>query len=1184
MTLRIRILLVIGLALAVLILLVLLAAWRLTQQIVAQGEDLKARRDIQRVQAVWSDRLDTLDEVVHDWASWDDTYAFVEDANAKYIESNLVDETFRHLHINIIVFVHSSGRVVFGRAFDPENNRELPLPDDLQTRLTENILPRSRAPAEKIAGVILLAEGPLLIAVRPILTSEEQGPGRGILMMGRYLDDAEVAHLAKLTQLDVQVYPIAQSALPTDVAAVLPVLSKTSPVAVRPLSEETLAGYALIEDINAQAVLVAQVKSPRSTYQLAQAGVRYYALTLVLVGSTILALILWQLDRHVLMRLAKTSAQVVSIGARSDFSERVAVGGHDELTHLAISINQMLAALQRSQDGLRASEERYRALVEASPDAITLVDLEGRVLMCNQQILRIHGFDSLEEVIGINAFEFVAPEDRQHAVDNARLMLQTGKINRYEYTLLKKDGTRFSAELNVSAVRDTQGQPAAFVGITRDITERKRLARDLQDERDFVLQIFETVGQGLTVTDAEGRFVRVNPAYAQLLGYAPQDLIGKHPADLTVPEDRAVLAQAHLDREQGKTTTYETRLRRKDGSYAHVLITGAPRFKDGKYAGAIAAITDVTALKQVEEALRLRIAELAALQAIVLDIAAPYDLPTLLQVIVERAGRLLNTAGGGLYLCDPAQQQLRCVVSLNTPHDYTGTVLRYGEGAAGTVAQTGQPLIIDDYRVWSGRAAVYEDQQPFTAVLSAPMIWHDQVIGVIDVLENVVERRFTQTDLELLTLFASHAAIAVHKIRQQEVVQRELTERKQAEEALRLSEARLRSLFDTMAEGVVLIAPDGAIIQANRAAEHILGFARSEILRRNYIAPDWKTVRPDGTPMPPEEMAGPRAMQERQAVKDVVMGFERPDGTISWINVSAAPLINENGVLEGVVGTFADISERKRAEAALQIYAAELERSNRALQEFAYVASHDLQEPLRKVQAFGDLLKAQYAPLLGEEGRDYVERMQSAATRMQDMINGLLTYSRVTTQARPLESVSLGQVAQEVLSDLEARIEQTSGRVELGELPTLDADPLQMRQLLQNLIGNALKFHRPGSAPVVKVYQTSPPCPSLPLRGTQAVLPGEGGGATPPPSQGGGGRVGIAVQDNGIGFDETHLDRLFQPFGRLHGRSEYEGSGMGLAICRKIVERHGGTITATSQPGVGSTFTVTLPARQTSRT
>ncbi len=123
MTLRIRILLVIGLALAVLILLVLLAAWRLTQQIVAQGEDLKARRDIQRVQAVWSDRLDTLDEVVHDWASWDDTYAFVEDANAKYIESNLVDETFRHLHINIIVFVHSSGRVVFCRAFDPENNR-----------------------------------------------------------------------------------------------------------------------------------------------------------------------------------------------------------------------------------------------------------------------------------------------------------------------------------------------------------------------------------------------------------------------------------------------------------------------------------------------------------------------------------------------------------------------------------------------------------------------------------------------------------------------------------------------------------------------------------------------------------------------------------------------------------------------------------------------------------------------------------------------------------------------------------------------------------------------------------------------------------------------------------------------------------------------------------------------------
>ncbi len=148
-----------------------------------------------------------------------------------------------------------------------------------------------------------------------------------------------------------------------------------------------------------------------------------------------------------------------------------------------------------------------------------------------------------------------------------------------------------------------------------------------------------------------------------------------------------------------------------------------------------------------------------------LDITTPHDLPTLLQTIVERAARLLDTPGGGLYLCDPDQKEVRCVVSYNTPYDYAGTVLKYGEGAAGAVAQTGEPLIVDDYRTWSGRAAVYEENHPFTAVLTTPMVWQGQVTGVIHVLHDVESRCFTQADLELLTLFANHAAIAVENAR-----------------------------------------------------------------------------------------------------------------------------------------------------------------------------------------------------------------------------------------------------------------------------------------------------------------------------------------------------------------------------------------------------------------------------------
>ena len=253
---------------------------------------------------------------------------------------------------------------------------------------------------------------------------------------------------------------------------------------------------------------------------------------------------------------------------------------------------------------------------------------------------------------------------------------------------------------------------------------------------------------------------------------------------------------------------------------------------------------------------------------------------------------------------------------------------------------------------------------------------------------------------------------------------------------------------------------------------------------------------------------------------------------------------------------------------SLTISNEKLEQANRELQDFAYVASHDLQEPLRKIQAFGDRLQAKFGAALGEEGRDFLARMQNASGRMQTLINDLLMYTRVTRMAQPYVPVNLSETAREVVSDLEARLTQTGGQVDVGVLPTVDADPLQMRQLLQNLIGNALKFHRAGVPPLVKVYvkplQEQPPPAS-------SRLVERNGAATHRYCQ-------IMVEDNGIGFDEKYLDRIFKPFQRLHGRMEYEGTGMGLAICYKIIERHQGSLTAKSTLGQGTTFIVTLPA------
>lgn len=258
-----------------------------------------------------------------------------------------------------------------------------------------------------------------------------------------------------------------------------------------------------------------------------------------------------------------------------------------------------------------------------------------------------------------------------------------------------------------------------------------------------------------------------------------------------------------------------------------------------------------------------------------------------------------------------------------------------------------------------------------------------------------------------------------------------------------------------------------------------------------------------------------------------------------------------------------ELEERQRRENELKRQQQLLVQSNADLQQFASVASHDLQEPLRKIQVFGNRLKEKFSEVLGAQGRDYIERMQNAVARMQNLIDDLLIFARITTRAQPFVATDLQQVVQEVLSDLEVRLQQTQGRVEVGKLPTIDADPVQMRQLLQNLIGNALKFHRSQVPPVVKVYSQ--------LLNSQLQPLGDNSDSVA--------ACQIVVEDNGIGFEPKHQERIFQAFQRLHGRSEYEGTGMGLAICRKIATRHGGSIQATSIPGQGATFTVTLPVQ-----
>lgn len=375
----------------------------------------------------------------------------------------------------------------------------------------------------------------------------------------------------------------------------------------------------------------------------------------------------------------------------------------------------------------------------------------------------------------------------------------------------------------------------------------------------------------------------------------------------------------------------------------------------------------------------------------------------------------------------------------------------------------------------------------------------------------------------------------------------EIEEKERAQKILHEQKELLESIFTNVHFLVAYMDTDFKFVRVNRAYAQADG--RSPEF---FIGKDHFSLFPND--------------ENRAIFKKVIktgvpfMAYEKPFvypekavmGTTYW-DWSLHPIKDPSGEVKGLVLSLVNVTERRRAQDELKTYVQEIESKNRELQEFAYVASHDLQEPLRKIQAFSEILSSRYRGVLDDEGIDFLERMQSGASRMQNLINALLEYSRISTRRRAFSPTDLNQVAQEVLSNLEVRLDEKGGRVEIDKLPAIDADRVQMLQLFQNLIGNALKFGDEDRPPLVRIYARE-------LFEAQALK---------------GHR--IYVEDNGIGFDEENLDRIFVPFERLHGRGKYEGTGIGLAICRKIVERHGGTITARSAKGRGSTFIVEFP-------
>lgn len=754
----------------------------------------------------------------------------------------------------------------------------------------------------------------------------------------------------------------------------------------------------------------------------------------------------------------------------------------------AVGVNMDITQRKQAEEELQKAYTRMESIFSSNIVGIVIGEAHGKLLRVNDYYLKMLGYTREEFDAGEIRWDAITPPEWVPADQKAIAeLLERGICTPYEKEYYRKDGSRVWALITDSILPGMDNEILAFV---IDITERKKAEEALRKSEERFAKAFRSSPDAMVISRlSDGLIMEVNEGWSTIFGHQPAEVIGHATIELGLyvnPENRKEIVSRV--QQTGAVRDFEVQMRCKSGKIRQISIS-AERIEINGVAYLLAILRDITEQKQAEQALRVSEERLKRAQE-----------------IAHLGSWELDLIGNNLIWSDEVYR----IFGLQ-PQEFAATYQAFLEA----VHPEDRAAVDNAYSssIREGRDA-YE--------IEHRVIKHSS--GEVRVVHEKCEH-FRDASGQII-----RSVGMVHDI----------TERKQAEEALRESERRFHSLADSMPQLVWTALPDGSVDYYNQRYHEY-----QEIKQIAEEAWEWAPVlHPDD--LQPTVDAWQHALRTGE-IYQIEHRVGIADGSYRWHLSRGVPMYDENGMVSRWFGTATDIHDLKLAEEKLKEYAERLEHSNRELEQFAFMASHDLQEPLRKIEMFGNLLEER-ATCLEDRERDYLERMRGAAGRMRDMVGGLLQLSRVSTQGKPFSSVNLSHTVSDVLADLEVQIRRTGGKVEVSDLPILEGDPVQLHQLLQNLIGNALKFHQPEVPPRVKVY-------------AKHLAD----------------KMQLFIEDEGIGFKEEDAERIFQPFHRLVGRIQYEGSGIGLAICRRIVERHAGTISAVSKVGQGTTFIVTLP-------
>ncbi len=635
-----------------------------------------------------------------------------------------------------------------------------------------------------------------------------------------------------------------------------------------------------------------------------------------------------------------------------------------------------------------------------------------------------------------------------------------------------------------------------------------------------------------------GEITYFNRFAQELFGFSEEEILGKNVVGTIVPEressgrDLAVMIRGILEHPDRYENNENENICR-DGRRVWVAWTNRAIFDSGgNLTGVLSIGNDITERKRAEEMLRLDELRYEALFHLSQMTEVPAD--EIAGFVLEQQIRLTSSEIGFIGLVNEGGKSFRLhMVSKNIrPAEIAGgRAMRVSVDPGDFWSQCvvkQENIIVNDYpAVKPLKRGLPQGHPRLDRFLVVPVVNEGKTVALLAVANKRVD--YDASDARQLRLLGDGMW--------------KTFVRQHAQGKLKESEQKFRMLVEIMNEGLGMQDESGRLKYVNRKFCEMLGYTSEELIGRSLI--DLYADRDTYLDQVSKRQTGERSIYEIELISK--------EGRRVHTLVSATPVF-EGGVYKGSIGVVTDITDRKKAEIALRHYAVMLESVNKELKDFVYVATHDLQEPLRKIQVFSSRLISEYRNSLDRGGRDSLEKVQATASRMQHLIESLLDYSRLTLKVEPFIPVDLNAVLRAVQDDLTYRIRQEGARIEVSGLTVIEAVPHQIFYLFRSLIDNSLKF-RGNDAPSIRIT---------------------GQIAGPPDAR----ELEIAIVDNGMGFEEKYLDRIFRPLQQLHARGRYAGTGMGLAICRKIVEQHGGTIEARSAPGRGTAFLVTLPEKQ----